>query len=155
RRHDARVDRGDPAVAEYDGEIAPRNKGGSKVGRGGRRGIRSCGLIAAIAFSVSACSGALAGIKNPFKKEKERLPGECIAVITDPSMVAIEPKAARKPIQIPPPQANAAWSEPGGTPSNNLGHLALGDQLQKAWTADAGTGSSSSGRLSAVPLVAD
>jgi outer membrane protein assembly factor BamB len=129
------------------------------VGRGGRRGIRSCivsaGLIAAIAFSVSACSGPLAGIKNPFKKEKERLPGERIAVIADPSMVAIEPKAAGKPIQIPPPQANAAWSEPGGTPSNNLGHLALGDQLQKAWTADAGTGSSSSGRLSAVPLVAD
>ena len=129
------------------------------MGRGGRRGIRSCivsvGLIAAIAFSVLACSGPLAGIKNPFKKQKERLPGERIAVITDPSMAAIEPKAAGKPIQIPPPQANAAWSEPGGTPSNNLGHLALGDQLQKAWTADAGTGSSSSGRLSAVPLVAD
>src|SRR5262249_36605819 len=68
---------------------------------------------------------------------------------------AIEPKAAGKPIQLPPPQTNAGWTEPGGTPSNNLGHLALGDQLQKAWTADAGTGSSSSGRLSAVPLVAD
>ena len=53
------------------------------------------------------------------------------------------------------PQANASWSEPGGSPSNNLGHLALGDELRKAWSADAGTGSSSSGRLSAVPLVAD
>ena len=46
-------------------------------------------------------------------------------------------------------------TQPGGTPSNNLGHLALNDQVQKVWSADAGTGSSSSGRLSAEPLVAD
>nr|WP_158007649.1 PQQ-binding-like beta-propeller repeat protein [Methyloceanibacter marginalis] len=39
-------------------------------------------------------------------------------------------------------------------PSNSLGHLALQGGLRKVWTADAGTGSSSSGRLSAVPLVA-
>ncbi|HEX2380061.1 MAG TPA: PQQ-binding-like beta-propeller repeat protein [Methyloceanibacter sp.] len=112
-------------------------------------------MIAATALSVVACSGPLAGIKNPFKKEKERLRGERIAVITDPSVAAIQPKAAARPVQLPPPQTNAAWTEPGGTASNNLGHLALPDQVQKVWSADAGTGSSSSGRLSAVPLVAD
>jgi outer membrane protein assembly factor BamB len=112
-------------------------------------------VIAATALSVVACSGPLAGIKNPFKKEKERLRGERIAVITDPSVAAIQPKAAARPVQLPPPQTNAAWTEPGGTASNNLGHLALPDQVQKVWSADAGTGSSSSGRLSAVPLVAD
>ncbi len=64
-------------------------------------------------------------------------------------------EAGRSRCQLPPPQANASWTQPGGTPSNNLGHLALGDQVQKVWSADAGTGSSSSGRLSAVPLVAD
>jgi outer membrane protein assembly factor BamB len=112
-------------------------------------------VIAATALSVVACSGPLAGIKNPFKKEKERLPGERIAVITDPSVAAIQPKAAARPVRLPPPQTNAAWTEPGGTASNNLGHLALPDQVQKVWSADAGTGSSSSGRLSAVPLVAD
>ena len=70
-------------------------------------------------------------------------------------MVAIDPAEAGRPVQLPSPQANASWSQPGGSPSNNLGHLALGDQLRKVWSADAGTGSSSSGRLSAVPLVAD
>jgi len=129
------------------------------VGRGGKRGIGGsllgAGVIAATALSVVACSGPLAGIKNPFKKEKERLPGERIAVITDPSVAAIQPKAAARPVRLPPPQTNAAWTEPGGTASNNLGHLALPDQVQKVWSADAGTGSSSSGRLSAVPLVAD
>lgn len=129
------------------------------MGRGRRRGIGgsllSAGLIAAIALSLAACSGPLAGIRNPFAKKEEILPGERIPVITDPSVAAIDPKAAARPIQLPPPQANASWTEPGGTPSNNLGHLALGDQVQKVWSADAGTGSSSSGRLSAVPLVAD
>src|SRR6185312_8211283 len=116
------------------------------------------GVIAATALSVAACSGlpsGLSDIRNPFRKEKERLPGERIAVITDPSVAAIQPKAAAKPVQLPSPQTNAAWTEPGGTASNNLGHLALPDQVQKVWSADAGTGSSSSGRLSAVPLVAD
>jgi outer membrane protein assembly factor BamB len=129
------------------------------LGRGRRRGIGgsllNAGLIAAIALSVAACSGPLAGIRNPFAKKEEILPGERIPVITDPSVATIDPKAAARPIQLPPPQANASWTEPGGTPSNNLGHLAFGDQVQKVWSADAGTGSSSSGRLSAVPLVAD
>ena len=132
------------------------------MGRGEKRGTASsllgAGLIVAAALSVAACSGlptSLTDIKNPFKKEKARLPGERIAVITDPTLAAIEPKAAARPVQLPPPQTNAAWTEPGGTPSNNLGHLALGDQVQKVWSADVGTGSSSSGRLSAIPLVAD
>ena len=132
------------------------------MGRGGKRRIGwklvSGGLIAAIVFSLAACSGlpsGLSDIRNPFKKEKEKLPGERIAIITDPSLAAIQPKGAARPIQLPSPQTNAAWTEPGGTASNNLGHLALPDQVQKVWSADAGTGSSSSGRLSAVPLVAE
>lgn len=111
--------------------------------------------MAALAWSVAGCGGPLANIKNPFAKKEEILPGERIAVITDPSLTNIDPATAGKPVQLPPPQANASWSQPGGAPANNLGHLVLNDQLRKVWSADAGTGSSSSGRLSAVPLVAD
>ena len=129
------------------------------MGRGRRWGIGgrllSAGLVAAIALSVAACSGPLANIRNPFREKEEILPGERIPVITDPGLTNVDPAAAGKPIQLPPPQANASWTEPGGTPSNNLGHLVLNDAVQKVWSADAGTGSSSSGRLSAVPLVAD
>ncbi|MBC8021080.1 MAG: PQQ-binding-like beta-propeller repeat protein [Methyloceanibacter sp.] len=94
-------------------------------------------------------------IKNPFAKKEVPLPGERIAVITDPTLVNVDPAEAGRPVQLPPPQANASWSQPGGSPSNNLGHLALSGEVRKVWSADAGTGSSSSGRLSAVPLVAD
>ena len=93
--------------------------------------------------------------KNPFGKKEEILPGERVAVITDPNMVAIDPAEAGRQVQLPQAQTNASWSQPGGTPSNNLGHLALSEEVRKVWSADAGTGSSSSGRLSAVPLVAD
>lgn len=94
----------------------------------------------------------LSAVKNPFSKDEEKLPGERIAVITDTS--SIDPGSMR-PVSVPPPRVNASWSQPGGAPANNPGHLALNGSGSKVWTADAGTGSSSRGRLSAVPLVAD
>jgi outer membrane protein assembly factor BamB len=109
--------------------------------------------------SVAGCGSSMSSLsntlKNPFAKKEEILPGERVAVITDPNMVAIDPAEAGRPVQLPQAQANASWAQPGGTPSNNLGHLALSEEVRKVWSADAGTGSSSSGRLSAVPLVAD
>jgi outer membrane protein assembly factor BamB len=110
--------------------------------------------------SVAGCGGSSLDslsktLSNPFAKKEQPLPGERIAVITDATLVDVDPAEAARPIQLPPPQANASWSEPGGSPGNNLGHLVLNDQLRKVWAADAGTGSSSSGRLSAIPLVAD
>ena len=98
---------------------------------------------------------SLSSVKNPFKKTKEILPGERVAVITDPTSEKVDTSAAAKPISLPAPVANASWTEPGGSAGNDLGHLALGERLAKAWQADAGTGSSSRGRLSAIPLVAD
>ncbi len=140
-------------------------KGGSKLRSGRTRGngigLIGAGLLAALALSVAGCGGSdtLSSLKrtleNPFAKDEQKLPGERIAVITDPNTIAIDPAEVGRPVQIPSPQANASWSQPGGSPSNSLGHLALSDQLRKVWSADAGTGSSSSGRLSAVPLVAD
>jgi outer membrane protein assembly factor BamB len=141
-------------------------KGGSKLRSGRTRGnvinLIGAGLLAALASSVAGCGGggdSLSSLKhtlaNPFAKDEQKLPGERIAVITDPNTIAIDPAEVGRPVQLPSPQANASWSQPGGSPSNSLGHLALGDQPRKVWSADAGTGSSSSGRLSAVPLVAD
>lgn len=98
---------------------------------------------------------SLPSIKNPFSKGEEKLPGQRVAVITDQGLEAPDPAVAAKPIVLPPAVANASWSDPGGSPSNSPGHLALGERVNKSWRVDIGTGSSSSGRLSAVPLVAD
>ena len=82
------------------------------------------------------------------------LPGERIAVIAEGDANSID-KSAGKPITLPPPDANASWTQPGGTPSNNLGHLALGETLQRSGPPMRGRARRRRGRLSAVPLVAD
>ena len=114
-------------------------------------------LAASVAAGLAGCGGGgsmLSSVKNPFSKEEEKLPGERISVITESNTAGIDGGAMR-PVSVPPPRVNASWSQPGGSPSNNLGHLALSESVNKVWSADAGTGSSSRGRLSAVPLVAD
>jgi outer membrane protein assembly factor BamB len=125
-----------------------RDTGRRTVGR-----LLGAGLAAAIALVFAGCGGPLSAIKNPFSKDEERLPGERIAVITDPGEFGAG-QVASKPVSLPPAKVNASWTQPGGVPSNSLGHLALQGGLRKVWEADAGTGSSSNGRLSAVPLVA-
>jgi outer membrane protein assembly factor BamB len=127
---------------------------GLRLTGGTGRSLLGVGLAIALAASLCACSGPLANLPNPFRKKEEILPGERIAVITDPNASDAAPSGPPKPITLPPPHANESWSEPGGAPSNNLGHLALNEQVQKIWSADAGTGSSWRGRLSAEPLVA-
>jgi outer membrane protein assembly factor BamB len=131
---------------------------------GRKRGFGHCllggGLAAALALSLAGCAGtSFDGLekkfKNPFAKKEVPLPGERVAIITDPTAVVADPAEVGRPVQLPAAQANASWSQPGGTPTNSLGHLALNAEVRKVWSADAGTGSSSSGRLSAVPVVAD
>jgi outer membrane protein assembly factor BamB len=126
------------------------------VSRGRTRGI-GCRLArssvaVALVGGLCACS-SLPSISNPFSKEEEKLPGQRVAVITNPTLA--EAPAVGKPISLPAPVTNADWTQPGGTPTNNLGHLTFGESLRKVWSADVGTGSSSRGRLSSVPLVVD
>ena len=123
-------------------------------GTGRRTGSRllGAGLAATVALLFAGCGGPLSSIKNPFADEEKRLPGERVAVITDPGELSAG-QITPKPVSLPPATVNGSWTQPGGVASNSLGHLALQGGLRKVWTADAGTGSSSSGRLSAVPLV--
>ena len=122
--------------------------------------LLGAGLAAVLAVSLAGCGGSSLdsiqkSLSNPFAKKEVPLPGERIAVITDPNAVNVDPTQAARPVQLPAPRANASWSQPGGSPSNNPGHLVLSGDVRKVWSADAGTGSSSKGRLSAVPLVAN
>jgi len=103
-------------------------------------------LASSFVIGVAACGG---GSMNPFEKEESKLPGERIAVIPDQSY-APETSSA---VSLPAPRMNSAWPQPGGSATNSLGHLALGDNLSKRWQVSIGTGSSKRGRLSAVPIV--
>ena len=92
---------------------------------------------------------------NPFAEKEVPLPGKRIPVGLTEGRAGLDVAPADRPIVLPPPQSNAAWSQPGGTPQNAAGHVALGASLRQAWSADAGEGSSGYGKLTASPIVDD
>jgi outer membrane protein assembly factor BamB len=117
-----------------------------------------CGLL------LTGCADMTAGMSmpslpkfadlNPFAEKPQPLPGKRISVIQQEN-VASDLAAADKPIVLPAARQNDSWSQPGGVPSNSPGHLALGASLKTAWSADAGTGTSFYGKLTASPIVYD
>ena len=89
---------------------------------------------------------------NPWAEKQVPLPGKRVAVIQQEN-ISSNLAAADKPILLPPARQNDSWSQPGGVASNAPGHLAFSGATKNAWSADAGTGSSFYGRLTASPIV--
>jgi outer membrane protein assembly factor BamB len=107
------------------------------------------------ALTLSLAASLLAGC-GVFNRSRPSTPtvGDRIAVLaTDPD-VQVDPATAALPFALPEPAANDSWSQPGGTPSKSVGHLALGTALAPAWSVSVGQGSSLDARLAAAPVVA-
>ena len=58
-------------------------------------------------------------------------------------------------MSLPEPVANTDWAQSGGSASKSMGHLALGTALTRAFTVQAGRGSSLTARLASAPIVAN
>jgi outer membrane protein assembly factor BamB len=137
-------------------------RSGTEEGRRRARALRGCALALACGFALSGCADSLAGMSlpslpkiqdlNPFAEKETPLPGKRIPVIQQENLSA-NLAAAEKPIMLPLAQQNDNWSQPGGVPTNSPGHLALAASVKTVWTADAGTGSSFYGKLTASPIV--
>lgn len=130
------------------------------------RSAMGCTRLAAATLALLAGFGPLAGCSdgglpslpkigdlNPWKEKQVPLPGKRIPVMAAAEKIPGELAAADKPITLPPQRSNETWAQPGGEPSNAPGHLALASAPKPAWSADAGTGSSKAGRLTAGPVV--
>ena len=125
----------------------------------GRQGWTFGIVLLGVATMLPACSEGpqlprLSDL-NPFAEKEKPLPGKRIPVALAENKAGLDVAPADKPIVLPAPRQNEAWPQPGGTPANAPGHLALGTSLRQAWSGDAGQGSSQSGRLTANPIVAD
>jgi len=90
---------------------------------------------------------------NPFAEKQVPLPGKRIPVMQAQNKLPGELADASTPITLPPQRANENWAQPGGEPNNSPGHLAFQGSAKEVWSADAGAGSSSSGRVTASPIV--
>lgn len=114
--------------------------------------------ICATTLLAAGCSDGLPTLPkitelNPFKEKVAPLPGKRVAIMAGPDKVAGELATGEAPIVLPQESPNDAWAQPGGTPSNAPGHLALAAAVRQAWSSDAGTGSSKAGRVTASPIV--
>ncbi|MGE0765860.1 MAG: PQQ-binding-like beta-propeller repeat protein [Hyphomicrobiaceae bacterium] len=118
------------------------------------------GLSLLVAISAVGCAGGEPQLPklsdlNPFAEKEVPLPGKRIPVALTESHAGLDVAPADRPIVLPPAQSNESWTQPGGTPLNASGHVALGSSLRQIWSADAGTGSSGYGKLTASPIVSD
>jgi outer membrane protein assembly factor BamB len=130
------------------------------TGRSGNYGrLRAHGTVLISALLLSACADTFAGmslpalpkLQNPFAEKEVPLAGKRISVMQKES--PSETASTGRPIALPAQRQNADWTQPGGTPNNAPGHLALAQSVKNAWSADAGAGSSFWGKLTSSPIV--
>jgi outer membrane protein assembly factor BamB len=106
--------------------------------------------------SVAGCESSapsIPGLSNLFEKEEVPLPGERVSVLASGSGNSAAEVESKEPVTLPGPRNNDSWSQPGGVASNAPGHLAFSGSGKTLWSEDAGTGSSSDGRVVALPIV--
>jgi outer membrane protein assembly factor BamB len=98
---------------------------------------------------------SIPGVSSLFgEKQAPPMPGHRISVLSSGDTTAATATVeAKEPVLLPEPRANASWSQPGGVASNAPGHLAFSGTGRRLWRGDAGSGSSSSGRITAIPIV--
>ena len=106
-------------------------------------------ILIALALAASGC-----GVLRK-KTPKTPVLGNRIAVLTTEGDVQVDRATAALPMTLPAAVANTAWTQPGGNPSKSMGHLALGSALGRAFSVQAGRGSSLTARLAAAPIVAN
>jgi outer membrane protein assembly factor BamB len=109
-------------------------------------------VIAALA-ALSLLGGC--GIFHGKGKPKTPTIGQRIPVLTSETSIEVDPALADIPVTVPGPANNADWPQPGGNASKSLGHVALGANLTRAWSVDAGERSTNRTRLGSPPVVGD
>jgi outer membrane protein assembly factor BamB len=113
-------------------------------------------LALAAAFAFVTALGGCDTVKGLFSgNDKTPLPGKRISVLNLEHSLKPDPQLNALKIQVPRPYDNNAWPDDGGYPDHAMYHLALGDQLERAWKANAGEGANRYGRVVAEPVLAN
>lgn len=109
-----------------------------------------------VCASLLAClllSGC--GIGDWFSSDDDgpKLGGNRISVLQLQQQLEVDPQVTETAVTLPEPIANADWAQPGGNAAHNPGHVALGSNLRRLWSASI-AGSEPEARLLAGPVVA-
>lgn len=106
-------------------------------------------VLVAAALAASGC--------GVFKKGKAATPvlGQRIPVLTGEGDVLVDPATTALPMSLPAALPNSSWTQSGGDATKSMGQVALGSNLARAFTVQAGRGSSLTARLASAPIVAN
>lgn len=106
---------------------------------------------AALGMALLALGGC--GIFRGGEKSRTPVVGERVPILVAENELKADPSIAEVSVLLPAPQANEAWSQPGGNAAKSMGHLALGSTLRQAWSTTI-RGGTTRVRLGAAPVVA-
>ncbi|MCE9651062.1 MAG: PQQ-like beta-propeller repeat protein [Parvibaculum sp.] len=124
------------------------------------RGFRMGRRLRALSLTVLAVAalglGGCDTVSDVFTTAaKPKLPGKRLSVMELETKLEVDPEMAATEVELPSPFDNKDWTQPGGSADNAMYHLAAPGKLDKLWSADAGSGSSSAARLVASPVIAE
>ncbi len=107
--------------------------------------------VATAAAAIAALSGCAA-----LKGHGKHTPvlGERIPILASENDIVADRTLSGIEVILPLAAANGAWSQPGGSASKSMGHLALGESLNQAWEVQI-AGGTKKVRLAAAPVIAD
>jgi outer membrane protein assembly factor BamB len=105
-------------------------------------------LALALSLGLAACKGGLFGSDTKVTPTV----GNRVPILSKIEGVKVDPALAGVAVVLPPVSVNAEWAQAGGTAGKSYGHLALGENLSQAWTANI-PGSTQRRRLAAAPVV--
>ncbi len=106
-------------------------------------------MILALSATLAGC-GVLGGNDKP---KVTPTVGNRTSILTRAESGAdVDKDLAGVSVILPPATANANWSQPGGSATKAVGHLAIGETISRAWSAKI-PGSSLRVRLAAAPVV--
>jgi len=87
--------------------------------------------------------------------EKPPLPGERISVLAHQRTLSPDSEALKEPVVLPPPRVNPEWPQSGGYANHAMHHLEVADNIERVWSADIGSGVSSSEPRLPSPVIGD
>jgi outer membrane protein assembly factor BamB len=88
-----------------------------------------------------------------FGTRKTPLPGKREPIQGGRQTLEVDEGVAK--VVLPAAVRNAAWPQAGGNPAHFMGHLAAGDSLAEAWSANIGAGGGYRRKILAQPVAAD
>lgn len=112
-----------------------------------KNSVRMAAAVAALAL-LGGC-----GIIKGGQKKTPTL-GQRVPILASENDISADKSLIGVEVVLPAPEANDGWTQPGGNASKSMGHLALGQNLTRAWQVSI-PGTNKRQRLAAAPVIAD